>query len=74
MDGNMVLIMVDECGDEVEVARYTLRMDLDDDELEVWKERKLDKAYAEYPEAIDFYFEDRRNWEHEIMMSIRQWF
>lgn len=28
-DNNMILIMVDECGDEREYARYTVGYDLD---------------------------------------------
>lgn len=72
--GTMVLIMVDECGDEVELERFELRMDLDEDELEVWKDRKIRKAEERYPEARWFYFEDRRNWNAMIMADIREWF
>ena len=74
MNGLMVLIMVDECGDEVEYGRYTLNLDLDEDELEIWKGRKIQKAADEYPEARNFYFEDRRDWNRQIMADIRQWF
>lgn len=67
---NMILIMIDECGDEVEVARYNVSTDgefvLDEDELAIWQEHKIDKASQEYPEARGFYFEDRRNWSHRI--------
>lgn len=62
MNGNMVLIMIDECGDEVVVDRYNLSMDLDEDELEIWQERKIRAAEDRYPEARGFYFEDRRGW------------
>ena len=71
---NMILIMVDECGDEVEVERYTIHEDgefkMDEDELDIWKERKIEKAAAEYPEARGFYFEDRRGWDHRIAASM----
>ena len=71
---NMILIMVDECGDEVEVERYTVSEDgefkLDEDELEIWKARKIEKAAEDYPEARGFYFEDRRGWGHRINAGI----
>lgn len=71
---NMVLIMVDECGDEVEVARYNVSTDgefaLDEDELAIWQERKIRKASEEYPEARGFYFEDRRHWNSFIHRMI----
>lgn len=68
----MVLIMVDECGTEVEVDRYNVGTDLDEDYLEIWKSVKISKAKADYPEARRFYFEDRRYWEraaHMMMMN-----
>lgn len=67
---NMILIMRDECGDEIEVDRFQLSMDLDEDELEIWKGRKIDKASERYPEAQGFYFEDRRNWNSMINAMI----
>lgn len=73
MKENMILIMIDECGDEIEVKRFALQMDLDEDELEIWQNRKIAKAEQEYPEAQGFYFEDRRGWESAIMASIREW-
>ena len=63
MKENMILMMVDECGDEIEVDRYGLQLDLDEDELDVWKDRKVRQAYERYPEARGFYWEDRRNWD-----------
>lgn len=67
---NMILIMVDECGDEVEIERFHVSTDsefqMDEDELEIWKDRKIAKAMDEYPEARGFYFEDRRNWSRRI--------
>ena len=74
MEGDMVLIMVDECGDEIEVACYNLSLELDEDELEIWKERKITKAEREWPEARGFYFEDRRYWKKAIIADIRRWF
>ena len=62
-----VLIMIDECGDEVEYDRWNLHLDFDEDELEVWKERKERRAREEYPEAQGFYWEDRRHWESIIL-------
>ena len=66
MEGNMALIMIDECGDEVEVARYTIGDELDEDYLELWKDMKISKARENYPEARGFYFEDRRRWKSMI--------
>lgn len=58
----MILIMIDECGDEVEVERFTIGTDLDEDYLEMWKDMKIAKAREQYQEANGFYFEDRRSW------------
>lgn len=74
MNENMILIMVDETGDEVEVGRYYIPEGFDDDMIEVWEERKIDRANDEFPEARGFYFEDRRNWNRKIYMDIAQWF
>ena len=73
MFDGLILIMVDECGDEVEVERYNLHLDLDEDELEIWKERKINKACEEYPEARGFYFEDRRAWSRLIALEAEQY-
>lgn len=63
MEANMILIMVDECGDEVEVARYVAPDFGDDtDAFDIWKDRKIERAEDEYPEAQGFYWEDRRDW------------
>ena len=59
---NMILIMVDECGDEIEIERYTIGNDLDANYMDLWKARKIDQAAEMYPEARSFYFEDRRGW------------
>lgn len=64
--GNMVLILIDECGDEVVFSSYTLSGLIDEDELDIWKERKIQKAREEYPEARGFYWEDRRSWNKPI--------
>lgn len=73
---NMILVMIDECGDEVEIDRFYLDpvLELDEDAVEIWKERKIDKAYEEFPEASHIYIEDRRNWNRAIIMDIAQWF
>ena len=49
--------MVDECGDEVKVETFNVGNDLDEDYMELWKDRKIEKARANYPEAQRFYFE-----------------
>lgn len=69
---NMVLIMVDELGDEVEVARYTIGNDLDEDYIELWQDKKISDAREEYPEAQRFYFEDRRDWNRQIYSMINE--
>ena len=68
--GEMILIMIDECGDEIEVERFQLQLELDEDELEIWKDRKIAKAAQRYPEARSFYFEDRRNWDKLINLMM----
>lgn len=70
MSENMVLVMIDECGSEVEVDRFTIGSDLDEDYVEIWKDRKIEKAREQYPEAQRFYFEDRRNWNTVINSMI----
>lgn len=69
----MILIMVDECGDEVEVERYTIGNDLDEDWLEIWECQKIQEARERYPEAQRFYFEDRRNWQSMINQMMYEW-
>ena len=69
---NMILVMVDECGDEVEIERFRLSGMIDGDELEIWQERKIRKAREEFPEAIGFYFEDRRHWD-KLIRSMLDW-
>lgn len=51
------LIMIDECGDEVKVETFNIGNDLDEDYMDLWKERKIDQARARYPEAQWFFFE-----------------
>lgn len=70
MSDNMVLIMVDECGDEVEVDRFTIGNDLDEDYIEMWQDKKIADAREEYPEARRFFFEDRRDWNRQISAMI----
>lgn len=62
----IVLVMIDECGDEVEVDRYSLQLDLDEEEFEIWKDRKIRQAEERFPEARGFYFEDMRGWNRMI--------
>lgn len=71
MKDNMILVMIDECGDEVEIKRFSLSGLIDEDELLIWQERKLEKAREEYPEAVGFYFEDRRHWDSLIAYQLR---
>lgn len=63
---NMILIMIDECGDEVEIDRFTIGNELDEDYLQIWQSMKIEKAREAYPEARSFYFEDRRGWNSMI--------
>ena len=63
---NMILIMIDELGDAVEIDRFTIGNDLDEDYIEMWKEQKCDKARERYPEARGFYIEDHRDWNARI--------
>lgn len=60
----LVLIMIDELGDEVEVERFNIGNDLDEDYFELWKQMKIDQAREHYQEAWGFYFEDRRKWNY----------
>ena len=66
----MILVMVDECGEEVEVEQFEIGADLDEDYLQIWKDMKIQKAYESYPEARNFYFEDRRGWNSAINRMI----
>ena len=50
------LIMVDECGDEVKMKTFNVGNDLDEDYMNLWKERKIDQAREKYPEAQRFFF------------------
>lgn len=70
MSDPMVLILVNECGEEIEYDRYNIGDDLDEDYLEMWKSMKIEKAREEYPEARGFYFEDRRSWNRMINTMI----
>lgn len=60
------LIMIDECGDEVEVETFNLSLLTDEDEIEVWKSVKEAKYAEIYPEAQGFYWEDRSQWDSII--------
>lgn len=67
---NMILIMIDECGSEVEVDRFDIGTDLDEDYITLWKSMKIEQAQERFPEARSFYFEDRRNWNSLINQMI----
>lgn len=69
---NMILVMIDECGSEVEVKRFTIGSELDEDYIEMWKEKKIEEAQENYPEARGFYFEDRREWGSLINQMIQE--
>lgn len=68
---NMILIMIDECGSEIEYDSYTIGDDLDEDYIELWKMQKITEAEKSYPEARFFYFEDRRDWNQRIAAMVR---
>lgn len=70
----MIMIMIDECGDEREIARFHIGDDLDEDYIEVWKDMKLEWARDRYPEARGFYFEDRREWQSVINAAVHDFF
>lgn len=70
----IVLIVIDECGDEREVDRFRIADDLDEDYLEMWKSLKIEKARERYPEARGFYFEDRRLWKSSIQAAVHEFF
>ena len=69
-----ILLMVDECGDEWEVDRYTIGDDLDEDYLAMWKSMKIDKARERYPEARNFYFEDRSAIARAARLAMHEFF
>lgn len=60
------LIMIDELGDEVEVASFDLHLITDEDELDIWKATKVTRYTELYPEAQGFYWEDRSQWSSAI--------
>ena len=70
----MVLVMVDECGDEVEVNRFNIGDDLDEDYIEIWKYKKIADAADNYPEARRFYFEDRSAMRRAVNMAVHDFF
>ena len=39
----------DECGDEVKAETFNVGNDLDEDYMELWKDRKIEKARENYP-------------------------
>lgn len=74
MDTNVVvLVMVDECGEELEIDRFVIPDELDEDALIIWKSMKINSARKRFAEARDFYFEDRRSWNAMINSMIHGW-
>lgn len=67
------LIMVDELGDEVKVKTFSVIADLDEDMLDLWKDKKYAEYRELYPEARRFYFErpfsDYSYWELEAIAN-----
>lgn len=74
MSREMVLIMIDECGDEVEVNRFNIGDELDEDYIEMWKDMKISKAREEYQEARGFYFEDRSEMRRAVNAAVHEFF
>jgi hypothetical protein len=72
MKDRMVLVMIDECGDEVVVDRFSIGDELDDDYMQLWKEMKIEKARSEYPEARGFYFEDKLEMTKQVNALVRE--
>ena len=71
---DMRLIMVDECGSEIEVDHFNIGDDLDEDYLDIWKSLKIEQAKKRFPEARDFYFENRTAMNRAVMMSVHDFF
>lgn len=69
----LALILVDECGDDCEYGRYRLpeMFAEDEDMMEVWKERKVNKMFEEYPEASSWYWMDYGTIRHRAMLALR---
>lgn len=61
---NLVLVRVNECGEEDYKGWWYVSCENEDDEeaLELWKDFQIQKAYREKREERGFYWEDRRNW------------
>lgn len=60
------LIMIDECGQETEVASFNLSLLTDEDEIAIWQSTKVTQYMEQYPEALGFYWEDRSQWSSAI--------
>ena len=61
---NLVLVRVNECGEEDYWGWWEVSCDDEEDEetLEIWKDHTINKAYREKREERGFYWEDRRGW------------
>lgn len=58
--GNIILLGVDECGDDFHIKTYTLHGDLETPaELQAWQEAKIAQASENYPEASGFVWVDQ---------------
>lgn len=60
------LIMIDECGDEIECETFNLSLLTDEDEIAIWQSIKEAQYAEQYPEAQSFYWEDRSQWNSAI--------
>ena len=49
MSANMVVIIVDECGEEREWNRFTVGSDLDEDYIDLWKYSKIEQGRKNIP-------------------------
>lgn len=70
----LALILVDECGDDMEYGRWEIPANLDDDLMELWKDKKVEKMFDEYPEASGWYWMDYSEIQHRAMMAVHELF
>lgn len=70
----LILVMVDECGDEREVEVFDIPDLLDEDYLNLWKSMKIEQAYKRYPEARNFYVENRTAMERAVSWAVDDFF
>ena len=70
----LALILVDECGDDMEYGRWEIPANLDDDLMELWKDKKVSKMFEDYPEASGWYWMDYNEIQHRAMMAVHDLF